>query len=129
MAKSQATTRHRYGNVYFWKKCPRLDTGQAKGRPVVLIDSPEAIEAGEVLVVPVTSSSLECGEVDKDRVELPNAITTQNCTSGLSRVSWALPRLFRFAPLSELSYCGYLSGKTLSRVRENTERRMKDAIE
>lgn len=95
----------------------------------MLLDSPEAIESGEVLVVPVTSSSFEFGEADKDRVELPNAVTAQNCTSGLSRVSWALPRLFCFAPLTELKYCGYLSGKTLSRVRENTERRMKDAIE
>lgn len=115
--------------MYFWKECPRLDAGQAKGRPVVLLDSPEAIESGEVLVVPVTSSSLECGEADKDRVELPNAITTQNCTSGLSRVSWVLPRLFRFAPLTELKYCGYLSGKTLTCVRDNTERRLREAIE
>lgn len=104
----------RQGAIYWLDDCPPLEGDQQKRRPVVVIDSSEALRRNkpEVLVVAVSSTAMNA-----DRVPLPTRDRDQRATSGLDRPSWAVPAWYLAVRRDHLrDHAGHVSGALLTRI-------------
>ena len=106
----------RQGGIYHLKKCPPLDGGEPKDRPVIIVDDKATLDALEPTVVVVACSTTVQSE-DADLIEMPNSSNQPQCRTGLNKASWAVPRWFLVVDRARLdNYLGCIGGEKLKSI-------------
>jgi len=108
--------------IVWLDNCPPLDDDREKRRPVIVVEPLFWVESKGVHASVVVACSSTAGPRETDAVELPNRSNQPQCTTGLVKPCWAIPRWFLLVShetILKSERSGTLGGKKLQQVISN----------